>query len=156
LVPSPDGQLLYTAAGIYTSQIKPLSGPEGDRRPMDKPVLPAIAGNYYIQLEPKGDRVGRGRVQTPATVHFYFPGAEGPFARLDSVEGVNQENISYGTSQDSITHDKRVWFIAAAQLLVTIPATNDRLILYRFNPDEALAKSDIDYLFVTSQPKLTG
>jgi hypothetical protein len=37
-------------------------------------------------------------------------------------------------------------------VLVTIPGTNDRLVLQRFDLEEALDKLGVDYLFVTSTP----
>jgi hypothetical protein len=50
------------------------------------------------------------------------------------------------------TTDKRIQFLPEAKLLVTIPATKDQLVLYRFDVEELLEKAGIDYLFVTSQP----
>ena len=50
------------------------------------------------------------------------------------------------------TADKRLHFLPDHKLLVTIPEAGDRLVLYRFDVAEALEKSGIDYLFVTSQP----
>src|SRR5205807_4602699 len=43
----------------------------------------------------------------------------------------------------------------AAHLFVTIPATIDRLILQRFDLEDALEKSGVDYLVVTSQPPVS-
>ncbi len=45
--------------------------------------------------------------------------------------------------------------IPYAKLLIIVPTTNKELVLHRFNADEALEKSDLDYLFVTSQPLRT-
>ena len=44
--------------------------------------------------------------------------------------------------------------IPQGKLIVTIPSTNDRLLLNRLDVEAALEKSDIDYLLVTSQPPL--
>ena len=46
--------------------------------------------------------------------------------------------------------DKRFQFVPAAQLLITIPPTNDRLLLRRLEIDKALEKAGADELFVTS------
>jgi hypothetical protein len=37
-------------------------------------------------------------------------------------------------------------------LFITIPQTNDRLVLHRFDIEEALDKAGVDFLIVTSQP----
>jgi hypothetical protein len=48
------------------------------------------------------------------------------------------------------TYDKRIHFLPQAKLIVTIPASNDQLVLHRLDVDAALEKSGVDYLFVTS------
>jgi hypothetical protein len=61
----------------------------------------------------------------------------------------------YDNSLD-FTFDKHVFFIPQAKLIITIPVTDDRLILHRFDAEQALEKSGIDYLLVTSQPSLVA
>ena len=51
---------------------------------------------------------------------------------------------------------KRIFFIPRAKLVVVFPEANDRLELYRFDVDEALDKSGLDYLLVTSRPPATA
>ena len=46
---------------------------------------------------------------------------------------------------------RRMFFIPQANLFVTLPASNDRLILRRFDVEAALEKSGIEYLVVSSQ-----
>ena len=48
--------------------------------------------------------------------------------------------------------DRRIFLIPSAKVLITIPETNDRLVLHRFDLDAALDKSGVDYLFVMSEP----
>jgi hypothetical protein len=52
--------------------------------------------------------------------------------------------------------DKRILFLPEAKLIITIPARNDKMVLHRFDVEEALEKSGIDYLYVTSQAPLTA
>jgi hypothetical protein len=157
LVPGPDGQHLYTAAGVYNYQLKPVfpkdQNPQGGM--LAKPYLPAEQGDIFLQLQPPGDGgipIPGREAKGPGAVAFFLPGDETPFTKLDDVEGVNVEGIAYGNAHDPISHDKRVHYIPAANLLVTIPATNDRLLLYRFDLDKELAKTNTNYLFVASQP----
>ena len=49
-------------------------------------------------------------------------------------------------------HSDRVHFIPNARLLVTLPLTNDRVELRRFDVEEAMEQAGIDYLVVTSDP----
>ncbi len=133
-IPGPDGRTLYTAAGLFTTELKKTSFPRTGS------FLPAAHGSYFMQLDGK-------------TLSFYLAGNDRPFARLDGVEGICPENIGYGSARDPINHDKRIHFIPNARLVVSLPTTNDRLLLYRFDPEQALEQSDIDYLVVTSQPR---
>src|SRR5262249_9686823 len=48
--------------------------------------------------------------------------------------------------------ERHLHFIPSAKLIVVIPQSNDKLHLYRFDLEEALEKSGIDYLLVTSRP----
>ena len=52
--------------------------------------------------------------------------------------------------------DKRVHFIPSAKVIVTIPNSNDKLILHRFDAEDALEKSALDYLYVASLPPIWG
>ena len=149
-VPSADGLLIYTSAGVFTSRMIPSDGGKQGSS------LPARHGPLSLRLQPAGDphamkrRPGSKTASSGSTVTFHFPKDERPIGKLEDVDGIHHEGIGYGGSQDKINHDKRVHWIPNAKILVTIPASNDKLLLYRFDPDEVLAKSDIDYLYVTS------
>jgi hypothetical protein len=149
LAPGPDGRFVYTASGVFTRELRPLFGkPKGGT--LDRPFIPAVHGHYFMRLEPRAwDKLG-------GDLSFFLEGQERPLARLDGVEGVAGEYISYGQLRDKLTHDHRVFFIPDAKLVVTIPTSSDRLILYRFDIEEAMEKSGIDYLVVTSRPPATA
>ena len=132
-IPGPDNRTLYTAAGLFTTELKKTSFPRTGS------FLPAAHGSYFLQLD-------------GTTLSFYLAGNDRPLAQLNGVEGICPENIGYGSARDSINHDRRIHFIPNARLVVSLPTTNDRLLLYRFDPEQALEQSDIDYLVVTSQP----
>jgi S1-C subfamily serine protease len=136
-IPGPDSRTLYTAAGLFTTEVKKTSFPRTGS------FLPAAHGNYFLQLD-------------GTTLSFYLAGNDRPLAQLNGVEGICTENIGYGSSRDPINHDRRIHFIPNARLVVSLPTTNDRLLLYRFDPEQALEQSDIDYLIVTSQPTLVA
>jgi hypothetical protein len=146
-VPGPTGKVIYTGYGMFTNQLKPLVLMGAGKG--SSSYLPAAHGDYFLRLEPVGER-GEGALS------FYLGGMDQPFARLASLEGIYPEGISYGKAREKITHDKRVHFIPAANLLITIPGTNDKLVLHRFDPEAALEKSDVDYLLIRTTPTTTA
>jgi S1-C subfamily serine protease len=149
LVPGPDGRLVYTGSGIYNDQME-LVHPKPLPPNFGKAFVPALHGNYYMRLDPKnGD-------QLTGDLEFFLPGNDQPLARLDNVEGVSSEQISYGSNRDKLTHDQRVHFIPNARRVIAIPRTNDRLVVHRFDLEEAMEKSGVDYLVVTSDPPRTA
>src|SRR5262249_36160731 len=77
---------------------------------------------------------------------------------LSDIEGVEYEHLGIVSDDGNrqIHHDKRVHLIPDAKLLVTIPSTDDKLIVRRFDLDAFLAKSPVNYLFVSSQPPSNG
>jgi predicted Zn finger-like uncharacterized protein len=156
-IPSADGRYLCTTTGIYTNEFKQFT-PKNNGGQNIGPYVPARHGPYLVHLEPANRDQPPGKQPRPGqpaqgdgALSFYLPGDERPLAKLNGVEGVRAEQIAYGQSQDKIEYDKRIHFIPEAKVVVTIPTTDNKLILYRFDIDQALEKSDIDYLIVTSQ-----
>jgi S1-C subfamily serine protease len=150
LVPSADGKFIYSGcSGVYSGDLQPLFGQLKNDR-LASPYLPAAHGNYFMRMEcAPGKELG-------GDLSFYLEGQQQPVAQLKGVEGVTNEMVSYGQLKAKLPHDQRVFFIPDAKLVVTIPATCDRLILYRFDIEEATAKAGIDYLIVTSRPPVTA
>jgi hypothetical protein len=163
LAPSADGKVLYSGYGIYTPQLRPISlkepeqpatAPKGPRRPpvpRNRSFLPAEHGSYFMELD-----IEFGKPDGTGALSFYVPGNDRPLTRLENVEGVYHENIGYGKLRGTLCHDHRIHLIPDAKLLVTIPAGDDRLVLRRFDVEEALKKSGADYLVVTTQPPRTA
>jgi hypothetical protein len=57
---------------------------------------------------------------------------------------------------DHLTIDKRFHFVPAAQLLITIPPSNDRLMLRHRDVDLALDRPGSEQLIIQSSPTLTA
>ena len=145
IVPGPDGKIVYTARGMYTNQAKAIgvSVPFGGTY-----CLPAVEGNFYLSVATDGGRRGRGGPR-PGTVSIHMAGETRPLVTLNDIElpkGINQ------WAREAFGMDRRILLIPSAKLLITIPETNDKLVLHRFDLDAALDKAGIDYLFVTSRP----
>jgi hypothetical protein len=145
LVPSPDGRFIYTGGGVYTPEMK-LVFPDREQTSFARPFLPALHGPYFMRLDFKQwDQHG-------GSVALFFQGHYTPFATLDNIDGVANEMIAYGRNRDSLTCSRRLFLIPGANLLVSVPKTNDRLVLHQVDMNELLEKSAIDYLLVTSRP----
>jgi hypothetical protein len=83
-------------------------------------------------------------------IYFFLPGHRGPFATWKDFDGVFGKQILTGAK--SLTYDQRYILLPAAGVLISIPATNDRLVLRRFDLDDLLTKFIQPYLFVASSP----
>ena len=138
VVPGPDGRVVYTAAGLRTNQLKGLDG-----APKLGLCLPATEGAFFLALTPaeggKGGRIG-----------VYMQGNDRPLVKDAGFElGVHYDRGTFGPW-------KRIYFIPRAKLIAVFPESNDRLELHHFDVEEALEKSGLDYLLVTSRPPTTA
>jgi hypothetical protein len=162
VLPGPDGKSVFTRSGRY-----PLASwldfafvagdgklrfvrrnvprlTDGQRR--GSPVLPACQGNVYLTL-PQGD-------QGAPTVRA--PGKDTPIATLPDLElpPPGEERLPH-----DLTFDKRVYLIPGARLIITIPASNDRLVLHRLGPsDPGLPEAEEEgvariFTYIDLQPK---
>jgi hypothetical protein len=141
--PSPDGRYVYTGQGIYSNQLKDIT----ILPPSPGYCLPATEGNYFVSLTSAQD------AKTPGGLSVYLLGIEQPLLKDPRFgHGIRFD----GWDREAFGPWRRVFFIPRAKLIIVFPASNDRLILHRFDADEALDKSDIDYLLVTSSPPLVA
>jgi hypothetical protein len=115
VVPGPDGGLLFTGAGMYSPRVQLF-----EQRKSDEALIPSCHGDYWLKLPPAG-RGGevtvhaRGRTRPVATLSDFEP-------KVPKEDAIKHD----------FTFDKRVHLIPEARVIVTIPASNDRLVLYRF------------------------
>jgi hypothetical protein len=141
-IPTPAGDLVCAPTGLFTPELR-LSRKRADGDP--EYLFPACQGNVCVQLFLRDRSPGTG------SLAFRLPFDDRALARLEDVEGIWFNRGASGSSPD-LTFDKRIIYIPEAQLLITVPMTDDRLVLRRFDLDETLEKSGLDYLFVTSVP----
>jgi uncharacterized protein (TIGR03067 family) len=147
LVPGPDGKVIYTARGLYSNTVKAMGKQAG--QPW-RGYLPAHHGPYYLSFT-RPEPFAKGKGGSELAVHV--AGDQRPLVRLSDVEmPIADDPIN----RDRLGVDKRVHLLPDANLIITLPLTNDALVLHRFDVDAALAKSDLDYLMVTSSPPTTA
>jgi hypothetical protein len=130
VTPGPDGKTIFTARGLYTPELKPR---REDNDAGAAYCVPAAHGPLYLSVNP-GDH---------NSLALHMVGHAGPLARLTDVEV--PEGLGDGDS-DPFGGDRRLHLVPDAKLIITIPDSNDRLVLHRFDLLEALKKADIDYL----------
>jgi hypothetical protein len=142
IVPGPDGRVVYTNQGVRTNRLAGLKG--GPPKPGY--CLPAVEGNFYFTLTPAEG--GKG-----GSLAVYLLGNEQPLVKdVGFTHGIHFD----GWDRNFFGPWKRIFFIPRAKLIIVFPESNDRLELHRFDVEEALEKSGLDYLLVTSRPPATA
>jgi hypothetical protein len=140
VIPGPDGKTLFTARGLWTTDCKPVN-------PRDQTYyLPTTDPGLHLGVRP-GNPADPGGPRP--VLSLYAGGTDAPLVTLPQVElppGFNPWD------REPLGFDQRVHLVVGAGVFVILPATNDRLVLYRFDLVAALDRSGIDYLLVTSQP----
>src|SRR5205085_1714905 len=104
---------------------------------------------FYLHMHVKSglrNLAGKGAVSPGDPEHgvtVYLLGHRKPIAQLS---GLN--NVTYGemASVRDIGIENMVHLVPRAKLLVALPASRDRLLLYPFDTEAALAKSGVNYL----------
>jgi hypothetical protein len=132
VVPGPDGMTLFTGHGTCRPQVTLTQNEE----PQGGPVLPAEHGVMYLRIGTEGGPPNRNgppnrqpESTTGRTLTIVTPGRDRPIARLADVDllAAREEWLNH-----DFTFDKRVHLIPDARLVITIPISNDRLVLYRY------------------------
>jgi hypothetical protein len=115
VLPSPDGKSIITATGKYKPQVTLQEAAVQN----SKPMIPACHGDTYVTFPPDGKT---------SEMTINAAGKSEPVAILTDL-GMTFRREDW--IKDDFTFDKRVHLIPDARLIITIPATNDRLVLRR-------------------------
>ena len=100
-----------------------------------------MRGDYFLSLSSASAGKGGG--------FTIYPRVKQPIAKLDKAE----HGLTFdGWDREGFGPWKRVFFVPDAKVIAVLPPSNDRVVLYKFDADEALEKSGLDYLIITSQP----
>ncbi len=141
VVPSDDGSCLYTqAGGIYSSELK------GGSERNQMAVLPAPGGVFYLSM------TGAGWSSQPSELRgsIHLASTQQKLLTLDFPILATSGGEAW-VAHD-FTLDKRVFVLPSAKVLVTIPESNDRIVIRRLDVDAALEAAGTDYLYVVSSP----
>ena len=151
LLPSPDGSLILTShGGLYTTDIKPLAGDTFK----GVACIPSYHTSYFLGVR-RGDNYVDGKRDTKTDVSIYTNSDRRqllrlqPFPEMQPVQGAS----AYAHQRTAgVTIDKRYHFVPAIKKLVTLPETNDQLVVRNLDVLDAMDKAGIDYLYVDSIP----
>ncbi len=143
-LPSADALRTFAAGIIFDDRQHPLT------RNFNDPTkrvwfVPAVEGKYYLSItaktpfDPKSLQVG---------IHLDNPehalATRTDITGLDGLAGLNAVHSQH--------LEKQFFLIPDAKVLAVVPASKDRVVLYKWDVDALLPKAEKDYLFVTSRP----
>jgi hypothetical protein len=143
-LPSADGRIVFTSRGPHSSQLKLL----GKAPVSNRVLLPSAHGSYYLSIPASRVPIKVAKGFEEVTIHLQ--GTDQPFARLP--QAALLENVNIFERPGGLEIDQRVFFIPDAKTIAVFPDARDQLVLHKFDVLEALERSGIDYLVVTSQP----
>jgi hypothetical protein len=125
VVPGPDGEMIFTSRGRWSKDLKLLD----PKLPFNQSnyVLPAVQGKYSLKVDP----VPHGLLQgAKCTASVYKAGGEKPVVQ---VANLDLSPTGKERRRTPANHDKRLLLFPGAKLLVSIPMSNDRVVLYRLD-----------------------
>jgi predicted Zn finger-like uncharacterized protein len=141
---------LFTLSGVYSPDLKPIGkkdvGFGGSQR------IPAQRGPLYLTLSSdQPDFRPNARITVKASVHTLGDDRAlvtiPEFAVREIPGGIPVQPNFGGTPAD-----RRVLFCPDGKLIASIDASDDKLLLRKFDLDAMLEKSGVDYLFAASRP----
>jgi hypothetical protein len=148
LLPSPDGQTVYGSRRIYSSDLAVL----GDWKQLDGgSALPALSGPWFIRTT-GGDRFPPRADNQPRIRTLHAGRSQIPMATLPTLPELDDKFDPFDRRPDRLLQDMRLFLIPRAKLLVTLPDTADAFVVRSYDPEEALRKSNQDYLLELSAP----
>jgi hypothetical protein len=144
LQPGPRGRFFYSPARVYDEQLRPVHPKAGPAR--TNRIAAAVHGNLFLDLElgpaPKtqfNDPYYRGAHPGYDRANVHFEGQSTPFGQIPGLGGTG------GTSTDASV------LVPRYGKLVLFSKARDELLIHPFDLDQLLARSETDYLAVTSE-----
>ena len=157
VVPSADGTHLLTGArGVFTAGLKSLA--KNASRSSHVPCAPTSHPRFYITIPASpGAQINMGSDAykgVRAGVHEL--GSEAALLDLpDLLLNASKATDDGSWAKNDLSLDKRVFLNLSLSRLVSVPFTNDSIVLQEFNFNKELKKSGLDYFFVSSTPVRT-
>jgi hypothetical protein len=149
IVPMPDGRLLATGCGVLTDQLERF-------RPSREGLagFPGHQAPYHLGFPDLAPGFVYGNAAFDSAPSLYLPEDRFSFGNLQPVRLGTPQGRSW--RDDPLSFDKRFQFVPGAQVLVTIPGANDRVVLERIEIEKVLHTFGRNYLVITSMPPRTA
>ena len=160
LAPGADNRTIFTGSG---GRLDADGKPQGRVDPAPSAAaeltVPSSDPLYYLGIGglaaalPEARHPVAAPAEVTATIH-----ATGDGTRLLTVNGLTEmagQDRNDLFIESDFTVDKRFHLVPAAHLLITIPPSNDRLVLRRLDVEEALGRAG-DFLIVAALPAMAA
>ena len=144
VIPGFDGTQIFTCGAIYTTELKKIQGNFQD----GITYIPSPQSGYFIGM-PGAMYPFNNDTNLKREIFVYGPGDSRVLVKIPNVSSLGKIDP---WAKSDFTLDKRYHLLTRSNVLITIPEQNDRLVLYHFDLLEALKSSNVDYLFVSSNP----
>ena len=124
IAPSHNGELMYTAKGVFTYQTKPYAS--NDELHAQSFHVPSLASGYSVSVARSDDR----KAKHVARVNIHVRGQPEP---VHTIAAAAIRPGRYGDFHDRelITLDRRVYLHTAAKMLITLPESNRSVVMHR-------------------------
>lgn len=146
VTPGPDARYVYTGLGIYSPEAKPLTV-DASRSYPSEVLLPAASGPLYLRIV-----VGAQEDRSKSSLRLGVHGDAAPLFKFSDVMLPPVQPMLRRVVVSELALDQQYFLLPAADTLAVAPRPGDKLLLYRFELDEDLRRSQVDYLFVASTP----
>ena len=140
-MPSADGNTVYGLGEMCAANGTRIGAAAGGSRY----YIPAVHGPLVLAVNDLNDRSQTARGFRPAV---HAPRDTRPMFNLPAFPALGTLFVP----NEGWRFDGRVFFVPKAQAVAVVPLAGDKVVLYKVDIDAELAKADIDYLFVSSQP----
>ncbi len=150
ILPAADGSSIFSRRGVYQShaQLVTPGAFDGDHPAL---MLPAAVGPLSVLYRDSHLDDARSSQSHIQQLTLHVASQIKPILALrDVVYPTFAEDEMF--NRPALTVDKRLLFLPGGDAIATVPLSMDQLIVQRFNLDEELAQSTVDYFFTSSIP----
>jgi hypothetical protein len=163
VIPSADGDVIYSGPMRYDLKCQPLPGQPRANSGMI--LLPAATGPFYMAWVMPGlsarrvpTRTRRGAAPAPDTepapapLTIHCGNDDTPLLTVKDVVLPDFESDVRARLHPKLPNERRLFWLPIADALVTVPVGYEKLVIQHFNLKEELDNSGIDYFRVASSP----
>jgi hypothetical protein len=138
LAPGPDGRTVFTGrGGVLDAQGKPVRATDPRSPGISELAIPSNDPAYYLSINGLAQNGAPNSALKGVTTSVHSAADGTRLLVVKDLDEMNGTTPNESWIKDDFTVEKRFHFIPAANLLITIPFTNDRLLLRRLDISKA-------------------